>query len=226
MYVFLSQGQGTVHLMGDRGIRSDASVGDSPTYPPTPYVLGGGIGAGKSAVLGEFEHRGFIVVEADIVAHEVLLSTHPAGRAAMARWPDTVDGGEIDRSALAAIVFTDPVALAELEALTHPAIRRGINDRVASAFTNSSTAGVIVEIPLLRVMAETPWRKVAVLAPESVRLERAVARGNEREDVLRRIANQEPDEAWAEWADIVIDNGGSWSATVAQIERIVEGPAV
>jgi dephospho-CoA kinase len=210
--------------MGDRGIRTDGSVGDPPSQLPAPYVLGGGIGAGKSTVLAEFQRRGFVVIEADAIGHEVLRSTHPVGRAAIARWPETVADGEIDRSALAKIVFSDQTALADLEALTHPAIREKINERVAAAFEDPMTRGVIVEIPLLRVMAETPWRKLAVLAPEDVRVERAVARGNDRNDVIRRIANQEPDEVWAEWADVVIDNGGTWDNTVGKIDEIVFGP--
>ena len=224
MSVFLSQAQGTVHPMGDRGIRMDEPDRIAPSQRPKPFVLGGGIGAGKSAVLAELARHGFAVVEADAVAREVLTSGHPAGRAAMARWPETVIDGEIDRPALANIVFTDAAALGDLEALTHPAIRQGIDERVARAVASAQIRGVVVEIPLLRVMASTPWRKIAVLAPESVRLERAVARGNDRADVVKRIANQEPDEAWAEWADVVIDNGGTWEDTLRQISNLIGSP--
>lgn len=212
--------------MGDRDILMDEPDRGAPSQQPAPYVLGGGIGAGKSRVLAEFARHGFVVVEADAVSREILTSEHPAGRAAIARWPETVVDGEIDRSALAKIVFTDATALADLEALTHPAIRQGINDRVAKALDADGVSGVVVEIPLLRVLAATPWRKIAVLAPESVRIERAVARGNDRADVVKRIANQEPDEAWAEWADVVIDNGGPWEDTVRQISVLLEGPEV
>jgi len=189
-----------------------------------PYVLGGGIGAGKSTVLSELERLGFVVVQSDEIAHQVLLARHPTGREAMAKWPSTVVDGEIDRSRLAAIVFNDAAELAALEELTHPAIREGINSAVTAAFDDDSARGVVVEIPLLRVMAETPWRKIAVLAPTETRIDRAVARGDTREDVVARIGSQEPDEAWAEWADFIVDNGGSWEATQEQILRIVEGP--
>jgi dephospho-CoA kinase len=205
--------------MGHRDIlEADAPIA-------APFVLGGGIGAGKSTVLAEFERHGFVVIEADKVGHAVLAASHPTGRAVMARWPGAVVDGGIDRSKLASIVFSNAEELAELEALTHPSIRESLNKEVGRAMRRPGIRGVVIEIPLLRVMAETPWRRIAVLAPPEVRLARATARGADPVDVQARMDHQEPDEAWAEWADIVLDNGGPFEATVAQIEDLLAGSA-
>jgi dephospho-CoA kinase len=186
-----------------------------------PLLLGGGIGAGKSKVLAEFEQSGFAVIQTDSIGHQVLDARTPSGRSVMARWPEVVADGSVDRPKLAAIVFNDPSALAELEAISHPAIWDRVEAKAAAVAQDSPGTGVIVEIPLLRLHAASPWLKVAVLASEEVRIGRAVARGADEADVVARIANQEPDEAWAEWADVVIDNDGEWAATLQAIERLI-----
>jgi len=187
------------------------------------YVLGGGIGAGKSTVLEEFVKAGFAVIQADFIGHDVLAATTPSGRQVMARWPEVVADGEVDRSALAGIVFNDPDALGELESITHPAIQDGILAAVEETLSDSSIRGVIIEVPLLRVLPRSDWAHIAVVAPEDLRVSRAVERGADEADIRARIANQEPDEAWAEWADVIVDNGGPLSETLEAITRIIEG---
>lgn len=190
-----------------------------------PLLLGGGIGAGKSKVLAEFERTGFVVIEADVIGHGVLESKTPSGREVMARWPQVVVDGNVDRAKLAAIVFNEPSELADLEAISHPAIWDGIDQAIAVAARESPGVRVIVEIPLLRMGAEVPWVKIAVLAPEEVRVARATSRGADAADVRARIANQEPDEAWAEWAYVVIDNRGLWEDTLKMLKPLIEGIA-
>ncbi len=213
MSVFLSHVQGTVPSMGHRETKLDTSV----------YVLGGGIGAGKSTVLEEFARAGFAVIEADAIGHDVLGATRVSGREVMARWPEAVADGEVDRAALAEIVFNDPEALGELESITHPAIQEGILTAVEKALADTSIPGAIIEVPLLRVLPHSDWAHIAVVAPEDLRVSRAVARGADEADVRARIANQEPDEAWAEWADVIVDNGGALSETLEAVALIIEG---
>lgn len=199
--------------MGHQGTKQDARV----------YVLGGGIGAGKSTVLEVFESAGFAIVQADLIGHDVLAATTPSGRRVMARWPEVIVDGEVDRPALAEIVFNDPEALSELESITHPAIKEGILTAVEAVLADGSIRGAIVEVPLLRVLPSSDWAHIAVVAPEDLRIRRAVERGAEEGDVWARIANQELDEAWAEWADVIVDNGGQLSETLEAVGRIIDG---
>ena len=213
MFVFLSPAQSTVLSMGHRETKQNENV----------YVLGGGIGAGKSTVLEEFAKAGFAVIQADFIGHDVLAAVTPSGRQVMARWPEVVADGEVDRPALAEIVFNDPAALGELESITHPAIQDGIFSAVEEALADTSMRGAIIEVPLLRVLPHSDWAHIAVVAPEDLRVSRAVERGADEADIRARIANQEPDEAWAEWADVIVDNGGSLSETLEAVARIIEG---
>lgn len=199
--------------MGEQGTNRAARV----------YVLGGGIGAGKSTLLDAFTDAGFVVIRADAVGHDALEATTVSGRQVMARWPEVVVDGAVDRSVLAGIVFNDPAALAELESFTHPRIQEVIQAEVAAVLADGAARGVVVEVPLIRVLTASDWAHIAVVAPEEVRVARAVARGADERDVRARIANQEPDEAWAEWADVIIDNGGSLDETLKMVADIIDG---
>lgn len=179
-------------------------------------AVGGGIGAGKSSVLEVFRRAGFVVIEADKVGHEVLASSEDAGRTVMRRWPSVVVDGEVSRSLLAGIVFEDRTALGELESITHPAIEREIRRRIEEA-----TGRVAIEIPVLTMFADDDWHRIAVVAPEDVRIARAVARGAEPGDVRARLASQPSESAWREWADTVIDNDRSWERTERALDPFV-----
>jgi dephospho-CoA kinase len=180
-------------------------------------LVGGGIGAGKSRVGSVFQDRGFEVIEADKVGHGVLEHDVAAIEAVGALWPSVVTDGVVDRAALAAIVFADAAALAELESITHPAIADTLRRRIESAQTP-----VVVEIPLMRVLAGEPYVRVAVVADPATREDRAVARGASREDTRRRMSHQQSDAQWAEWADHIIDNSGEWDATAAAVHSLID----
>ncbi len=190
------------------------------SHPAIPagsaIAIGGGMGAGKSSVLEVFEQAGFVVIQADEVGHEVLGPDREAGQAVMRRWPSVVRNGQVSRSKLAKIVFSDPGALRELESMTHPAIRSRIDDLVGAA-----RAPVAVEIPVLGMFSDTAWHRIAVVASEDVRVARAVARGGDPDDVRARIESQPSDAEWVAWADTVIDNGGSWESTRHALESFV-----
>lgn len=187
-----------------------------------PVILGGGIGAGKSSVGAIFAHAGFEVIEADAVGRDVLAPGRPAVDEVAARWPDTVSDGVVDRAALAAIVFADRSELAALEAVTHPRIADEIRTRMTSA-----SARVLIEVPVMSVLAGVDAVRVAVIADDEVRIARAVARGDEPGDVAARMASQVDQDAWRAWADVVVDNSGSWADTerhvLAVIEELVDG---
>ena len=188
---------------------------DEITHPVV--LLGGGIGAGKSRVAAVFADNGFEMIEADKVGHGVLEHNVGVIAAVAALWPNSVHGGVVDRGALAAIVFSDPVELAKLESITHPAIREELERRIGDA-----TGPVVLEIPLMKVLAQGPYVRIAVIANEITREMRAVERGARRDDVRKRMAHQPTDEEWSAWADRVIDNSGSWDVTVGATAGVID----
>ena len=183
--------------------------------PTTRAYLGGGIGSGKSSAAAVFAALGAVVLSADRAAHAVL---EPAGEAAGAvaeRWPGVLAEGRIDRSALAAVVFADPAARAELEAITHPAIARVLARQVAEAGAEVT----LVEMPLPIALLGPGWRWVVVDAPDGVRLERLIARGMEAGDAARRMAAQPSRAHWLARADLVVDNSRDLAHLDAECRR-------
>jgi len=186
------------------------------TDPPVRIVVVGGIGAGKSTVLERFASLGALVVDTDRIGHEILEPWGSAFAAVADRWPEVVEGVQINRGALAAIVFQDPEELAALEAISHPAIAREIGRRCEDA----GAAPVVVELPVEANLVGPGWTRIAVIAPREMRLDRAEARGMDREDAANRADRQLDDEAWAATADAVIVNDGSVEELVAQVDSV------
>lgn len=187
-----------------------------PSQHPIRIVVMGGIGAGKSTVGSLLGELGARVIDADRVGHEVLEPGGAAFPAVAERWPQVVIGGRIDRAVLASIVFSDLDQLAELEAITHPAIGRTIEARAAAA----GERPVVVELPLMRRMLGAGWIWVVVDAPDEMRLARAVARGGDPEDVQRRMAAQPGRAEWLEGADHIITNDGDRDSLISRV-RVV-----
>jgi dephospho-CoA kinase len=193
-------------------------MGGEGTSSGARILVGGGIGAGKSSVCDLFARRGFVVISADEVGHRVLADPSVVSEVA-ARWPGVVDGGVIERAALAGIVFSDSDALAVLEGITHPRIVEAIRSEIASR----ASSDIVVEAPIPDLFEADPFVRVAVVADEKVRIARAVTRGSSKDDVERRMANQVGDDVWRSWADIVVDNTGPWQETELEIDALVEG---
>lgn len=113
--------------------------------------LTGPIGCGKSTVAGWLAERGAVVVDADVVAREVVEPGEPALAAVLARFgpryrrPD----GSLDRAALGTLVFADPAALRDLEAIVHPAVRTRIVAALAAAEQSGAPAVVVEAIKLV-----------------------------------------------------------------------------
>lgn len=172
---------------------------------PLRLVIGGGIGSGKSQAGGLLVERGFAVLDADRVGHSVLSGDHPVARQVAERWPEAVTRGTIDRRVLGRIVFHDRDQLAELEAITHPAIRDGIAGWVRKA----GGRPVAVEIPILADLVDDGWLWVVVEAPLELRRTRLRRRGMSDEEIDARLAAQPSHEEWLEAADFVIGNAGT-----------------
>jgi len=189
---------------------------DSRRLAPT-VLLGGGIGAGKTRITELFAASGFLVISSDEVGRQVLAPGSDAVAVVESVWPDVVAGSVIDRSALAAHVFEDPVELARLERITHPAIEKAIRRQV-----KDTRVPVVIEVPIVSVLSDAPFLRVAVIADENIRVERAVARGGDEADIRRRMQRQPSDDQWRMWATYIIENSGSWATTEAQTLRVID----
>jgi dephospho-CoA kinase len=195
--------------------------------PPRGIVvlgLAGGIGAGKSAVAAEFARQGCVVVDSDHEAKAAL--DRPEVREALRSWwGDGVlnAAGQIDRKAVANIVFTRPEERARLEALVHPLIRQRRSELVARA-AESGAAAVIVDAPLLfeaGVDAECD-AVIFVDAPREVRLERVMrTRGWDDAELARRESAQWSVERKREASRFVVANDGPREALVEPVREIL-----
>ncbi len=185
-------------------------------------ALTGGIGSGKSLAGEYLANLGATVVDADLLARSVVERGEPAFNELLARFGDLIlKDGALDRSKLAEIIFTDPTAKAEVEAITHPRIREALDQIAASAGHDEI---VIYQIPLLVESkgAERFDRVITVSAPISLRRERAIARGMAAYDFEKRLSHQATDLEREAIADYIIDNSGDRDALLAHVERLWE----
>ena len=186
-------------------------------------ALTGGIATGKSYVLEQFRRRGVPCLDADVLAHGVMAPGTEAAAAIAARFgPDILGAdGAVDRAKLGPMVFADPSARRDLEAIVHPAVYRAIAAGVR-AFELVGDAFVIVDVPLLyETGAEKDFDKVIVTAcaPEQ-QIARLVARGLTGTAARQRLAAQWPTEKKTARADFVINTDGSFAETDAQVDEI------
>ena len=188
--------------------------------------LTGGIGSGKSTVAGFLADRGALVIDADLIARQVVEPGEPALAEIEQRFGTEViaPDGSLDRGALAAIVFHDTSALSELNAITHPRIAQRTAELIEAA---SDDAVVVYDVPLLVENGLTEgWDFVIVVeADREVRVRRLIERGLDESDIEARMSRQATDEQRRAVADIVIDNsrdlhgleqqvGAAWSQIV------------
>jgi dephospho-CoA kinase len=186
--------------------------------------LTGGIGTGKSTVAAMLAERGAALVDADLIAREVVEPGGVAYQPLIDRFGTEIldPEGRVDRRALAGLVFGDPDALADLNAITHPAI--GV-EMIARKDRFAGTDRIVVlEIPLLRAVHRDTLSLAAVVvvdaAPE-VALDRLVGtRGMDEDDARARMANQPDREARREGADFVVDNSGDEVHLRNEVERV------
>lgn len=172
--------------------------------------LTGGIGSGKSTVSALLAGHGAVVIDYDLLAREIVEPGRPALAAIAARFGDHVIAadGTLDRPALGAIVFGDAAALADLNGITHPAIRDLAADREHAV---GADAVVVHDNPLLVEMGADAHCDVVVVVdvPVEVQVERLTAlRGMTPDDARARIAAQASRERRTGAADLVIDNTG------------------
>jgi dephospho-CoA kinase len=193
------------------------------------YLIGltGGIASGKSTVGQRLAEHGAVVVDADVLAREVVEPGTP-GLSAIERefGPSVIaPGGSLDRAALGAIIFADPQKRATLNAITHPAIWGRAKELFRAAIAADPDAVVVYDVPLLaEASADRPMAFdliVVVQADAQRRIERLVnLRGMTREDAERRLGSQASDEQRLGLADIVIDSNGTLENTRQQVDEL------
>ncbi len=184
----------------------------NPRDPKKKLVVGltGGIASGKSAASRCFEELGVPVIDADVIAREVVEPGSRALEQIVQQFGREVldDAGRLDRRKLRQLVFSDPERRRVLEQLLHPEIRRRMRKMIADCHDDY----VVLVIPLLLEVGQTSLvdRVLVVDAPESVQLARAVERDGGSEKMIKDImAAQLPREQRLAQADEIIDNSGS-----------------
>lgn len=182
--------------------------------------LTGGIGAGKSTVSALLAAKGGLIVDTDVLSREVSAPGGGAHELLVARFgPDLA----VDRAALADVVFADPEALADLNAIVHPAVREAVHRRLGAIEDSAPDALVVIDIPLLVETGRDRYDVSAVVVvdcPEDLAVARLVEyRGMQEADARRRIAAQASRAERVALADIVIPNTGSLADLALEVDR-------
>ena len=179
----------------------------------------GGISTGKSTVLAILGELGVATIDADAVYHSLISPGGSLVEPIVARFGGHVrnDDGSIDRRALAGIVFADPVALADLDRITHPTVISEIEARIAGSSTPLVAVDAVKLIESgMHELCDAVW---LVTCDPSVQKARLMARNglSENEAELRLAA--QPDEAYRrKHADSVLDNCGDLASLRRQVE--------
>ena len=184
--------------------------------------LTGGIGAGKSTVARRLVELGATLVDADVIAREVVQPGSPGLASVVAAFGDEVldEHGALNRPKLASIVFGDPEARRRLNAVVHPLVGQRTAELVAAS---ADDAVLVQDIPLLVEGSLAPSFALVVVVHATVeeRVRRLVAdRGMTAEDARARIAAQADDAARRAAADVWLDNSGTPDTVLAEVDRL------
>ena len=188
-------------------------------------ALTGGIATGKSYVVGKLREAGVPIIDADVLAREVV-APGTQGLAAVRRrfGPDAVRrDGTMDRVRIAQIVFKDKRARLDLEAIIHPLVQKAIDDFFATL--PKRTPFAIADIPLLfETGREKQFDKIVVVAcPREMQLQRLMERNKmSKEDAERRLSAQLPIDEKVKKASLVIRTDGTFEQTDAQVADVLK----
>jgi dephospho-CoA kinase len=173
--------------------------------------LTGGIGAGKSVVSAQLAQHGAVIVDADEIVRRLQQPGQPVLREMVGRFGSEIlsDGGNLDRALLASRVFGDEQALADLNAIVHPAVGREMLAQIEAR--RDTDAVVVLDVPLLVENPRTGLCGVLVvdLDPETAVARLVAQRGLDEADARARIARQASRTVRRLAADWIIDNSGS-----------------
>ncbi len=196
-------------------------MGDRPGRDVLRVALTGGIGSGKTAVSDLLAERGAVVIDADVLAREVVGAGTPGLAQVIEEFgPEMLAAdGSLDRAAVAQQVFADESARRRLESIIHPLVRSR-----AAALERSSPAGSVVVhvIPLLVETGQQDKFDVVVVVdlPEDVQVERLIRRGVSAADARARIGAQSSRSERLAAADVVIDNTGDRAELAHRVDQL------
>ncbi len=183
--------------------------------------LTGGIGAGKSTVSAALAARGAVVIDADAITRELQEPGQPVFQAMVERFGSQIvrEDGTLDRAAVADIVFPDPAALQDLNAIVHPSVGAEIAARLQAEADGDRV--VVLDVPLLVESGRDDMvGTIVVDCDPEVAVARLVEhRGFREDDARARIARQVDRAERLAHADFVIENDGPLEALEPQIER-------
>lgn len=185
--------------------------------------LTGGIASGKSTIAKMLIERGALLVDADQVAREVVLPGEPALEAIASTFGQAVleEDGSLNRKALGEIVFRDKASLVKLEAITHPAIRSRMQQRIHTYTEQFPERLIVADVPLLYETGQQNLYDgiMVVYVSAEIQKTRLMERNQlSEEEAIRRIALQMDIEQKKKNADWVIDNSGTLAETERQLD--------
>lgn len=183
----------------------------------TVIGITGGTGCGKTTALNVLRAKGAMILDCDEIYHALTVSSEPMRRELTARFGPVYQGNTLDRKALGAIVFSDPAALRDLNAITHRYVVDELTRQLREYAINGGTLAAIDAIGLLEIeYGKKTAFNVAVTAPTADRVRRLMQReGISREYALQRIGAQKSNEYFAAHCDYALENTG----TLAEFEE-------
>lgn len=187
--------------------------------------LTGSIGTGKSTIANKFRELNIPVIDADVIAREVVEPDTETYRKIVETFGEEIlhDDRTLNRKALGSIVFSDEHKRKQLNAIIHPAIRKEML-RQRDEWIEKGKECIVLDIPLLYESKLTHFvdKVIVVYVDEDVQLQRIVERDqSSKEEAKRRIAAQIPVAEKAKKADAVIDNNGTKEDSYAQLKKIL-----
>jgi len=184
----------------------------------------GGFGTGKSTVAKMFRELGAVVLDADVIAHQVMEPKRLAWRRVVQAFGEGIlnEDQTIHRTRLAAVIFKDAEQRKRLEGIIHPQVVRQMKDELSRLRRGRRNKAVVLDVPLLvEAGAERLVDAlVVVTAPPNVQRERLTRKYGEQEGLEARIASQWELSAKVALADHVVDNSDGVEATRTQVKRI------
>jgi len=196
----------------ERNVSIPQSASLTAPFTQGSLILGitGGTGCGKTTLLKQIQEQGGLVLDCDWIYHELLKTDTSLLAAIEKRFPGTVVGGELQRKKLGGIVFADPKALADLNAITHKAVKQDILRRLKDKPKLAAIDAIALHEGGLAELCDVT---VAITAPTEDRVRRLMNREGISESYARKRIEAQHDNAWfAEKCGYVLENDGGLDA--------------